>query len=252
MIFLDMIEIKTILSARLYKPNKEFLRKTSKDVIDLIETKYKGKIKIYDRREDEKRGSNYYYLNLLPLPKDSKFKKIQIRVGDHPKNYGKNKAERNDEINDMVFSISPNENSVEKIDEVLQRILKLGDIDVLLIMVVKSLNRKEYGYIYDVDIKLTSGGHITGESDIGVSSALNNALTQPDAMQKLRVDEFDFDFIKEVITGLINKKAKLMKANRPDDKEITKYFTFVTNEKPYTFYQIMAWLVSAINQKPIL
>ena len=253
MIFLDMIEIKTILSAtRLYKPNKVFLRKTSKEVIDLIETKYKGKIKIIRKRENEKRGSNYYYLDLLPLPEESKFKYIQIRVGDHSKNYGKNKSESNEETNDMVFSISPNENSVEKIDKVLQRILKIGDIDVLLITVVKNLNRKEYGYIYDVDIKLTSGGHITGTSDTGVRSAINNALTQPDAMKRLRVDELDFDFIKEVISGLINKKIDLAKANKPDDKEITKYFTFVTNEKPFTYHQIMAWLLSAINQKSII
>ena len=68
-------------------------------------------------------------------------------------------------------------------------------------------------------------------------------------MERLRVDELDFDFIKEVISGLINKKVDLAKANKPDDKEITKYFTFVTNEKPFTYHQITAWLLSAINQK---
>ena len=81
----------------------------------------------------------------------------------------------------------------------------------------------------------------------------SRVLAKGDAFWALKGRNHDaHDFIKEVISGLINKKIDLAKANKPDDKEITKYFTFVTNEKPFTYHQIMAWLLSAINQKSII
>ena len=112
---LNTIHFSSIVSAKMYADNFPYITDNVKKFRELLETKYKDTIEIYDERPKDKTvdtESRYFYLNLLPLPEDSRYKRIQIRISDHPKNYSKFKSEFNIAINDMVFSISHYENPV--------------------------------------------------------------------------------------------------------------------------------------------
>ena len=68
MYILDAIHFSSIVSAKMYDDNFPYITDNVKKFRELLETKYKGTIEIYDERPKDKTvdtESRYFYLNLL-------------------------------------------------------------------------------------------------------------------------------------------------------------------------------------------
>ena len=262
MYILNTIHFSSIVSAKMYADNFPYITDNVKKFRELLETKYKDTIEIYDERPKDKTvdtESRYFYLNLLPLPEDSRYKRIQIRISDHPKNYSKFKSEFNIAINDMVFSISPYENPVEKVDKILDRLLHTKGLKLILITLTKikhsytDKKTKKVKTVTDFNSSvITTVGRIDGYSDKGVKSSLMDAFDNKKNKGKLDIKPQDLLKLRNQAIDLLDDKANNVFKNKPDSKQVENLLTFVTNTEPFTYKDLLAWVYQMVHNKPLV
>ena len=253
MYILDTIHFSSIVSAKMYADNFPYITDNVKKFRELLETKYKDTIEIYDERPKDKT------VDTEPLPEDSRYKRIQVRISDHPKNYSKFKSEFNIAINDMVFSISPYENPVEKVDKILDRLLHTKGLKLILITLTKikhsytDKKTKKVKTVTDFNSSvITTVGRIDGYSDKGVKSSLMDAFDNKKNKGKLDIKPQDLLKLRNQAINLLDDKANNVFKNKPDSKQVENLLTFVTNTEPFTYKDLLAWIYQMVHNKSLV
>lgn len=222
--------LQSIEGKERYYSNKIFVKQNTQDFERLLDTKYAGKITYKLNTSNHSRSNNtaYYDVDFVNLADNDTYKNVIVRIGDYPQEFDEFMPHCN--TSKAMFSIAPDEITVDELEEQFDRIL--GNEEIISVTARKILAGEEkieddyiLLYRFDADIKARAG-YVTGSSDKGVSSAVRDAFSEGNKDKFPTLSTKEYDELRDCILGILQEEADNMK-KRQDDTDDMEIITII-------------------------
>lgn len=253
------IEKCVILNSKFhYNEDKAYVDEYVEKVKRLLTDKYSGEIEILNKSESKSTNSTYIEIEFLNLPSNHKYKKVKIRISDHPR-----KLKDTKHSEEIVLDVNP-QNLKEDVNltylqTILDMILEPQTRDIFEITLdkreiksqnVNSVTGQQPHYRYSVDIKTQKYGSSSGKSSAGVTSAVHDAFAK---LKTTGVDKKTLSDIKRIERDIV----KMLRDNAHDiaNKNISRKLQMILNivdDETFSVNEIYGWLNYCVNGTTIM
>lgn len=254
MIFIDKFVSTIVSSGYYYTKNPQFIIDNTKEVLNLLNTKYQNDIN-YTQPNTANTGTVYIPIEFKNLANNNPLKYGEIRIADHPRNFLDKRHKS------IKYNVCPQDNwdkSLTHLQNQLDLVISANTREVFVITIDKKIMDMnpitnpngtityipEYKYIVELKTKYDI---FIGNSKNGVTSAINDAFGKILKEYQNSGKKLPFNFTKfrkRVLKLVRDNAADIEQKNKTQDVQM--YFSIIDDDN-LTLQELLSWVANTIN-----